>query len=34
MEQGSISVSQAMTDKEKEIESRINRIENFLTSGL
>jgi len=33
MEQGTISNSQILTEKEREIENRINRIENFLSSS-
>ena len=33
-EQGSLSNSQALTDKEREIETRINRIENFLSQSM
>ena len=34
MEQGTISNSNIMTEKEKEIESRIHRIENFISARL
>ena len=33
-EQGTFSNTQALTEKEKEIEHRINRIESFLNQGI
>jgi len=33
-EQGTFSNTQALTEKEKEIENRINRIESFLNQGI
>jgi hypothetical protein len=33
-EQGTFSNTQALTEKEKEIEHRINRIETFLIQGV